>query len=66
MYYKVPPITVSRWDCVFNTSSTVFIAHDITGEVLLDLNHDVLKEMGITSTGRRLKLLKSIGQLSHA
>ncbi|KAF9939819.1 hypothetical protein BGZ65_009351 [Modicella reniformis] len=39
------------------------IDHDITGDVLLDLTHDTLKDMGITSTGRRIRLLKMIAEL---
>ncbi|KAF9191521.1 hypothetical protein BGZ51_007235 [Haplosporangium sp. Z 767] len=37
--------------------------HDITGDVLLDLTHDTLKDMGMVSTGRRIRLLKMIAEL---
>jgi len=37
--------------------------NDITGDVLLDLTHDTLKDMGMTSTGRRIRLLKMIAEL---
>jgi hypothetical protein len=34
--------------------------NEIVGEALVALNHDELKEMGITSVGHRLTLLKSV------
>ncbi|KAI8833707.1 kinase-like domain-containing protein [Chytridium lagenaria] len=37
--------------------------HDITGEVLLALSHDNLREMKMTSTGRRIRLLNLISTL---
>jgi len=40
-----------------------FIDNDVTGDVLVELNHDILKEMGIISTGKRVKLLKHIEDL---
>ncbi|KAG0223901.1 SH3 and multiple ankyrin repeat domains protein 2 [Mortierella sp. GBA43] len=40
-----------------------FKEHDITGDVLLDLTHDTLKDMGMTSTGRRIRLLKMCAEL---
>ncbi|KAG0285902.1 Adaptor for signal transduction [Linnemannia gamsii] len=40
-----------------------FRDNDITGDVLLDLTHDTLKDMGMTSTGRRIRLLKMIAEL---
>ena len=39
------------------------IEHDITGDVLLELTHDTLKDMGMASTGRRIRLLNIIGEL---
>jgi hypothetical protein len=41
------------------------IENDITGDVLVALDHELLKEMGLSSTGRRLKLLKLIAELEH-
>ncbi|KAF9896722.1 Adaptor for signal transduction [Lobosporangium transversale] len=41
----------------------IFKDHDITGDVLLELTHDTLKDMGVTSTGRRIRLLKMITEL---
>ncbi|KAF9958373.1 hypothetical protein BGZ72_000439 [Mortierella alpina] len=40
-----------------------FKDNDITGDVLLDLTHDTLKDMGMHSTGRRIRLLKMIAEL---
>ncbi|KAF9125363.1 hypothetical protein BGW39_007440 [Mortierella sp. 14UC] len=37
--------------------------NDITGDVLLDLTHDTLKDIGMASTGRRIRLLKMIAEL---
>lgn len=37
--------------------------NDITGDILLDLTHDTLKDMGMHSTGRRIRLLKMIAEL---
>lgn len=37
-----------------------FIEHGIVGEALIALKHDELKEMGITSVGHRLTILKQI------
>lgn len=37
-----------------------FIEHGIDGEALTALQHDELKEMGITSAGHRLKILKGV------
>ncbi|KAF9104298.1 hypothetical protein BGX27_010149 [Mortierella sp. AM989] len=37
--------------------------NDITGDVLLELTHDTLKDMGMVSTGRRIRLLKMIAEL---
>ncbi|KAG0207058.1 hypothetical protein BGX28_001601 [Mortierella sp. GBA30] len=41
----------------------LFKDNDITGDVLLDLTHDTLKDIGILSTGRRIRLLKMIAEL---
>jgi len=40
-----------------------FVDNDVTGDVLIELNHDILKEMGVISTGKRVKLLKHIEDL---
>eukprot|EP01137_Pigoraptor_chileana_P031749 Opistho-2@20073 len=38
-------------------------ANEITGELLLDLDHDTLKSMGIASAGRRMRVLRVVGAL---
>jgi hypothetical protein len=43
----------------------MYLDNDITGDVLIALNHDLLKEMGLVSAGRRLKLLKLIMELKY-
>ncbi|KAI9106014.1 hypothetical protein DFS34DRAFT_644818 [Phlyctochytrium arcticum] len=47
----------------FEDIIAIFKDHDITGEVLLALGNDTLKEMGVNSTGKRIKLLKCIAEL---
>lgn len=36
------------------------LEHGIDGEALIALTHDEFKEMGITSAGHRLKILKGV------
>ena len=40
--------------------------NDITGEILLELDHEVLKQMQINSVGKRLGILKAIKELRHS
>ncbi|GAN02105.1 conserved hypothetical protein [Mucor ambiguus] len=40
-----------------------FIDQDITGDVLLSLDHDALKELGVHAYGRRYKVLNAIKSL---
>ncbi|KAG0016747.1 Adaptor for signal transduction [Podila clonocystis] len=47
----------------FEDSIQSFKENDITGDILLDLTHDTLKDMGMHSTGRRIRLLKMIAEL---
>ncbi|KAK9478048.1 hypothetical protein V1514DRAFT_281591 [Lipomyces japonicus] len=37
-----------------------FQENDITGEVLIHLDHDFLKELGVSSVGHRLQILKAV------
>lgn len=39
------------------------LEQEITGDVLLDLNMDTLKEMGIAAYGRRYKIMTAISNL---
>ncbi|KAK0722575.1 hypothetical protein B0T26DRAFT_739783 [Lasiosphaeria miniovina] len=43
-----------------------FIENDIVGEALVALQHDDLKQMGITSVGHRLTILKSVYDVKKA
>ncbi|KAI8098777.1 uncharacterized protein BX664DRAFT_271602 [Halteromyces radiatus] len=40
-----------------------FVEQEITGDVLLDLNMETLKELGITAYGRRYKIMTAISKL---
>ncbi|KAF9566844.1 hypothetical protein EC968_003587 [Mortierella alpina] len=57
--------TTGQWLLNNGYEDTVqcFKDNDITGDVLLDLTHDTLKDMGMHSTGRRIRLLKMIAEL---
>ncbi|KAF9537593.1 hypothetical protein EC957_007946 [Mortierella hygrophila] len=57
--------TTAQWLITNGYEDTVqsFKENDITGDVLLDLTHDTLKDMGMSSTGRRMRLLKMIAEL---
>ena len=39
-----------------------FARNDIDSQVLGELDHQTLKDIGIVSTGHRLRLLKAIGE----
>lgn len=41
----------------------LLLEHDVTGDVLVELNNETLKDMGVISTGKRVTLLKLIGEL---
>ena len=41
-----------------------FVAGDIEWEILPQLDHEVLRELGVSSPGHRLKILKAAGSLS--
>ncbi|RKO89507.1 sterile alpha motif/pointed domain-containing protein [Blyttiomyces helicus] len=47
----------------FEDAVASFRDHDITGEVLLALGSSELKDMGIVSTGKRIKLLRLVGKI---
>ncbi|KAK3841184.1 MAG: hypothetical protein J3R72DRAFT_491902 [Linnemannia gamsii] len=63
--YKWTVETTGQWLNTngYEDSIQSFKENDITGDVLLDLTHDTLKDMGMTSTGRRIRLLKMIAEL---
>ncbi|PKI82734.1 mitogen-activated protein kinase kinase kinase [Malassezia vespertilionis] len=58
---------VSQWLCVNNLSqhAQIFQNNDIDGTVLLQLDQPVLKEMGMSSMGDRLRLLAAVRTLSR-
>ena len=39
--------------------------NSITGDVLATLHHDELKDLGVTSVGQRLTILKAVYNLKH-
>ncbi|CAO3600571.1 unnamed protein product [Absidia cylindrospora] len=45
------------------TAVDTFTEQEITGDVLLDLNMDTLKELGISAYGRRYKIMTAISKL---
>ncbi|KAG0238348.1 polar growth protein [Actinomortierella wolfii] len=57
--------TVAEWltRSGFEENVAAFRANDISGDVLLELTHDTLKDMGMNSTGKRIRLLKMIAEL---
>ncbi|KAI1301143.1 Adaptor for signal transduction [Mortierella claussenii] len=63
--YKWSVETTGQWlnNSGYEDNVQIFKDHDITGDVLLELTHDTLKDMGMTSTGRRIRLLKMIAEL---
>jgi protein STE50 len=66
----LPKTVITEWepqDCAQFVASlnlrqycNAFIEHGIVGEALIALKHDELKEMGITSVGHRLTILKQV------
>ena len=56
---------VARWladnKCAHHAQA--FANHDIRGDVLLDLDQQTLREMGITSVGDRIKILNGVKSL---
>eukprot|EP01135_Chromosphaera_perkinsii_P009595 Nk52_evm45s1810 gene=Nk52_evmTU45s1810 len=64
-------VPVSAWDESFviewmdkvpslREYCTLFKENDINGEMLLELDHEALKSMGVVSAGKRMKILKEI------
>ncbi|KAJ8100559.1 hypothetical protein POJ06DRAFT_107005 [Lipomyces tetrasporus] len=43
-----------------------FAENDITGEVLIHLDHDFLKDLGVSSVGHRLQILKAVYNIKIA
>ncbi|KAF9965901.1 hypothetical protein BGZ70_003855 [Mortierella alpina] len=57
--------TTGQWLSSNGYEDTVqcFKDNDISGDILLDLTHDTLTDMGMHSTGRRIRLLTMIAEL---
>ena len=41
----------------------MYAEHDILGDVLLALDNGMLKDMGVTSAGQRLRLVRALDDL---
>jgi len=56
------PDNVTRWlqQLGLGEHAAVFAEHDIDWELLPELDQDVLKELGISSTGHRLRIMKAV------
>ncbi|KAK3374998.1 protein kinase regulator Ste50 [Podospora didyma] len=73
---RLPETIISEWtaeECAdfiatigVQQYSDRFIENGIVGEVLVALQHDDLKQMGITSVGHRLTILKSVYDVKKA
>jgi protein STE50 len=50
----------TRWSPVCSPGSNHFTEEAITGEALVAVQHSDLKEIGMTSVGHRLKVLKAV------
>ncbi|KAI9493594.1 hypothetical protein BDB00DRAFT_938929 [Zychaea mexicana] len=59
---------VAEWlQCVgLENVSSNFVEQEITGDILLSLTIDSLKELGITAYGRRYKVMNAIEKLKNA
>lgn len=63
------PVQVATWMSEAGFDSGVvekFLTHDISGTVLLDLQFEDLKELDITSYGKRHRVMSSIQQLRNS
>ncbi|KAI8894705.1 sterile alpha motif/pointed domain-containing protein, partial [Globomyces pollinis-pini] len=47
----------------FADANALFIQHEITGDILLDLNYNFLRDIGVASVGERAKILALIKKL---
>jgi hypothetical protein len=70
-YYKNPvtwsPDDVSVWlgDNGFSQYISVFLSNKVSGESIFSLNINDLEEIGVSTLGHRIKILKKIKELSH-
>lgn len=56
---------VAKWlgDIKCSAHADIFKEHDIRGDILLELDHDTLKEMSISSVGDRLRIINAVKAL---
>ncbi len=48
-----------------NEHRDTFINNDITGELLLDMTKEELIELGVSSLGHRMSILKAVKKLTN-
>jgi hypothetical protein len=61
-----PPRQVADWLVTLNVPAPIvdnFLDNDISGELLVHANHDLLKELMVISVGHRIVILKSLYNL---
>ncbi|KAL1961186.1 hypothetical protein VTO42DRAFT_3131 [Malbranchea cinnamomea] len=71
--YELPRSVITEWTAKESADfvaglglkqySDAFIEHEMVGEALIAVKHDELKEMGISSVGHRLTILKSVYEI---
>ncbi|KAI8344477.1 hypothetical protein BC941DRAFT_10661 [Chlamydoabsidia padenii] len=61
--WDVPQVCAWLESVGLETAVDNFVEQEITGDVLLDLNMDTLKELGISAYGRRYKIMAAISKL---
>ena len=70
-YYKNPvtwsPEDVSIWltDNGFSQYVSAFLSNKVSGESIFSLNINDLEEIGVSTLGHRIKMLKKVKELSH-
>jgi hypothetical protein len=62
IYGMSPPPSSRHWPMLFRSWST---EHGITGDVLIAMDHDALSEMGMSSLGHRLRLLRAVWEVKR-
>ncbi|SAM08125.1 hypothetical protein [Absidia glauca] len=65
-FWDVPQVCAWLESVGLENAVDSFVEQEITGDVLLDLNMDTLKELGISAYGRRYKIMAAISKLRAA
>lgn len=60
---KSLPVVPLNYIRRLTVSNTLLAEHGITGEVLIHLDHESLKDIGVHSVGQRLAILRAVYQL---